>query len=85
MFVVVGVGVFATLAIGDKVVGTRPPLRRLALARPSRGDRRPSVDDVGVEAGAVGEVHALVVRDRRVDVRGPHEHAIADAHRTLAA
>ena len=39
------------------------------------------VDHRGIDAGSVGQVHHVVVRDGRVDVRGPHQHAVAHAER----
>src|SRR5664279_4496683 len=46
-----------------------------ASRRPAPEVDRPGLDDVV----AVGDVHPLVERDRRVDVRGPDPHPLADA------
>src|SRR5205823_13117199 len=40
-------------------------------------------DDVRAETGTVGKGHAVVVRDCRIDVRGPDQYPIADPYRVV--
>src|ERR1700694_4628134 len=57
-----------------------PSISTLVSAIPAPQIYRPLVDDPGVDAGTVRDVQPFVQGNRRVDVGGPYEHAVADAH-----